>query len=365
MARATQPSFVCELPLVLVAADERALRIRLDAARQVYNAALGEGLRRLTLLRESHVYRAARALPKRTKAERTARNIAFRQLDIHFRLREYDLHTYAKQFSQCWIGQHLDANTIQTITTRAWNAVRQYQLGVRGRPRFKGKGQFDSVEGKTNKQGIRWRDGHVRWGDDRHQAALVLQADIPADDPVVAHALACPVKFVRIVRRTLNGRDRFFVQLVCAGTPYRKPAHPVGQGVIGLDPGPRSFGIAGAAWGAQVDLATPLGSSRRERRRVQRAIDRQRRANNPANYLPDGCIRPGRKHWHISQHQRDNERKLAESHRKEAAYRKALHGQLVNALLGLATTSVLKRIAIGRFKKPTAKPSDRRLQRRL
>jgi len=145
MTRSTTPSFVCELPLVLVGADERRLQIRLDAARQVYNATLGESLRRLKLLRESKEYARARALPHRTKAERTARTIAFRQLDIRFRLREYDLHAYATQFGRCWIGRHLDANTIQTVTTRAWNAVRQYQLGLRGRPRFKGKGQFDSV----------------------------------------------------------------------------------------------------------------------------------------------------------------------------------------------------------------------------
>jgi len=351
MTRSTTPSFVCELPLVLVGADERHLQIRLDAARQVYNATLGESLRRLKLLRESKEYARARVLPHRTKAERTARAIAFRQLDIRFRLREYDLHAYATQFGRCWIGQHLDANTIQTVTTRAWNAVRQYQLGVRGRPRFRGKGQFDSVEGKTNRQGIRWRNGQVRWGDDHHQAALSLRARIPVDDPVVTHALACPIKFVRIVRRTLNGRIRFFVQLVCAGTPYQKSSPPVEPGVIGLDPGPRTFGMAGANWGAQVDLITPLAQSRRKRRQLQRQIDRQRRANNPGNYLRDGQVKPGRKRWHISQHQRDNERKLAESQRKEAAHRKTLHGQLVNALLGLGNDFRIEKNSYRSFQK--------------
>src|SRR5439155_25046923 len=110
--------------------------------------------------------------------------------------------------------------------TRAWHAVRQYQLGVRGKPRFKGKGQFDSVEGKTNKQGIRWRDGAVVWGD------RTFRADIDLTDAVVVHALSCPVKRVRIVRRILNGRVRFFVQLVCAGRPYQTPTRGGGVGVI-------------------------------------------------------------------------------------------------------------------------------------
>jgi len=323
MPRATIPSFVCELPLVLAGDDERRLLIRLDCARQVYNAVLGESLKRLKLLRQSKAFQMARL--KRGKARRDA----FRALDMQIRLREYDLHGYATQFGRSWLGQHLDANTIQTVASRAWNAVRQYQIGVRGHPRFKGKGQFDSVEGKSNRQGIRWRSGVVVWGN------LTLRARIPTDDPVIAHGLACPIKRVRIVRRKLNGRERFFVQLICAGQPYCKPQHPVGQGVVGIDPGPRSFGIAGADWGAQVDLSTPLTLSHQQQRRLQRQIDRQRRANNPVNYLPDGRIRPGKYRWHISQNQRANERRLKEAKRKEAAHRKSLHGQLAGALLRL------------------------------
>ena len=316
-------SFICELPLILSGDDERRLHIRLDCARQVYNAVLGESLKRLALLRQSKAFQAARRGPRK------ARRDAFRALNVQFRLREYDLHGYATQFGRSWLGQHLDANTIQTVASRAWNAVRQYQLGVRGCPRFKGKGQLHSVEGKSNKQGIRWRSGAVAWGN------LSLHARIPAGDPVIAHGLACPIKRVRIVRRKLNGRDRFFVQLVCAGQPYRNPAAVTGQGVIGLDPGPRSFGIAGVDWGYPVDLSTPLTRSRQQQRRLQRQIDRQRRANNPDNYLPDGRVRPGPKHWHISQKLHDSERRLAEAKRKEAAHRKSLRGQLANTLLRL------------------------------
>src|SRR5215469_7415834 len=103
--------------------------------------------------------------------------------------------------------------TIQTVASRAWQAVRQYQLGVRGRPRFKGKGQFVSVEGKTLKQGLRWHSGELVWGTRR------VRAHIPSDDPVVAHALGCPIKYVRLVRRKLNDKTRWFVQLICAGKP--------------------------------------------------------------------------------------------------------------------------------------------------
>src|SRR6266540_201918 len=132
MPGTTTPSFVCELPLVTVSDDERRLRIRLDCARQVYNAVLGESLSRLALLRQSKAFQTARAMPKRSKEQQRERAAAFRDLDVQFRLREYDLHAYAVRFSCSWLGEHLDANTIQTVASRAWNAVRQYQLGTRG-----------------------------------------------------------------------------------------------------------------------------------------------------------------------------------------------------------------------------------------
>jgi hypothetical protein len=53
LMRATTSSFVAGFPLYTTAADEAALPIRLDAERNIYNASLGESLRRLNLMRES------------------------------------------------------------------------------------------------------------------------------------------------------------------------------------------------------------------------------------------------------------------------------------------------------------------------
>ena len=359
MARTTTPSFVCELPLVLVGADERRLLVRLDSARQVYNAVLGEGLQRLRRLRQSRDYQVAQAMPKRTKDEQKARAIAFRALDKQFGLRQYDLEPCGRQIAASWIGEHLDGETIRAIVVRAWGAVKMYQLGVRGQPRFKGKGQFDSVEGKSNTTGLRWCDGTVIWGDDRHQKRLTLRVRLDSADPVVAHAQTCRVKYIRLVRRKLNERNRFFVQLVCAGQPYQKPQHAVGEGVIGIDPGPRTFGLAGADWGAQVDLSTPLNLSHQARRRLQRKIDRQRRANNPGNYLSNGRIRSGKKTWRISHNQRASERRLAEVDRKATAHRKSLHGQLANAVLSRGNDIRVEKNSYKSFQKTFGKAVGR------
>jgi putative transposase len=63
-AKKRTPSFVCEIPLRVTPAQERALLARFEAARQVYNACLGEARRRVRLIQQARVYQRARRLPK-------------------------------------------------------------------------------------------------------------------------------------------------------------------------------------------------------------------------------------------------------------------------------------------------------------
>jgi hypothetical protein len=72
-----------------------------------------------------------------------------------------------------------------------------------------GKQQLDTVEGKTNTSGIRWCGDRVEW------KGLVLLALLDRRDRGQAHGLACPVKYVRLVRRKLLDRNRFYAQVVC------------------------------------------------------------------------------------------------------------------------------------------------------
>ena len=343
MGRAGTPSFITELPLRITPAQERVLLVRLEAARQVYNACLGEALRRLALLRQSRAYRKARSLPRREKGspEAKARALAFREAAAAAGFSEYALHRWATCFRGTWLRQHLDSNTVQKLATRAFLAVREHALGRRGRPRFKGRNQFDSVEGKSNKSGIRWRDGRVEW------SGLELEAIIDDRDPVVQHGLGCRVKYVRLVRRKIGQKNRFYAQLVCEGRPLRKERNCTGRGVVGLDIGPSTVAIVTPEAGhASLQLfCTGLEPRQREIRRLQRKIDRQRRANNPQNYNPDGTVKKGARSWRRSARQKRVEAKLAELHRKQAAHRRSLHGQLANSILRLGDVVRLEKLS--------------------
>jgi putative transposase len=347
MARATTASFICELPLRATPTAERELLIRLDGARMIYNACLGESLRRLAQLRESRAYKDARQMSKGMRGSDASRKRAeaFRLAKERVGFREYDLHAYAKQFGGSWLGKRLDSLTIQKTATRAFLAVQQFAFGKRGKPRFKGKGWYDSVEGKTNTSGILWRENKVRW------FGLDLLAVIDPQDEVIAHGLACPVKFVRIVRRKLNGRNRFYAQLICEGLPYRKEKHTLGQGVLGLDIGPSAIAIVSEQSATLERFCEELEPKQKEIRKLQRKLDRQRRAGNPDHYSPNGTIKPGQTEWYFSHRYVHTREQLAELHRKQAAQRKSLHGRQVNRILAQGNVIKLERLSYRAFQK--------------
>ena len=54
----------------------------------------------------------------------------------------------------------------------------------------------------------------------------------------------------------------------------------------------------------------PLQDALRKLRRLQRQLDRQRRANNPGNYLPDGRVKPGVSGWVKSKRMQRTEARL-------------------------------------------------------
>ena len=316
-------------------AQERTLLARLEAARQVYNACLGEAGRRARLVRESKAFQRARTLPR----DDPARKALFAQARAQHACSEYALHAYAQQFGSSWLGEHLDSLTIQKLASRAYRAANRLLVGKARRVRFKGKHQLDTVEGKTNTSGLRWCGDRVEW------KGLVLPARLDPRDPVQAHGLACPVKYVRLVRRKLGERNRFYAQLVCQGTPYQKPQHQLGSGIVGLDLGPSAIAVVSEQAALLQPFCPEVAPDAKALRRLDRQLDRQRRANNPANYDERGRVKRGKKRWKVSKRQRQVLARRREVHRKLAATRKRSHGQLAHRVLALGSTFQLEQLS--------------------
>jgi transposase len=322
--RAKTDSFIAEFPLRTSASDERVLSVRLDAARQIYNAVLGECLRVLALMRESKEWSRALSMPK--SRERT---VLFRAVRDRFDFKSSMADRFAILCKNaCWVGDHLSSNETQKAALRAFNAVEQHAFGVRGRPRFKRFGELHSVEGKTNAAGIRFQDGAIEW------SGLRMPIMLDPRDPKAwqAEALERKTKYCRLVRRRVHGRDRWYVQLVQTGSSPLVSATVPGA-VVGLDLGP-SMIAAVADTDAMLERFCPaVEQPWRELRRLERAMDRSRRATNPDNFDCRGCAKKGKKRWKRSRRYQRLAQKRRERERRLAAERKRSHGELANRVL--------------------------------
>ncbi|MEI6141206.1 MAG: hypothetical protein WCP85_18195, partial [Mariniphaga sp.] len=322
------PSFILELPLKVSRRNEKIILSQLESARKLYNASLGEAKRRANLIRQSRIFDKARKIPRAPKDSLKPKDIKNRKLkkDLFSKAREaydfneYSLHKYIGELRHN-LPNNLDIHTTQKLATRAFKAVEKILFGTARKVRFKGFNQLNSVESKSNVAGIRWKNNRLEWGE------LSLEAIINKKDEVIFHGLQHKVKYSRLYRKIIKGKNKFYVQLVLQGKPLIKAKNKLGKGNVCYDLGPSTVGIVGD--NGEVDekreiinakllqFCSELDPRIKEIANLQRKIDRQRRANNPDNFADgngQGKIKKGRLIWRKSKHQLNNENKLKELH---------------------------------------------------
>jgi transposase len=307
----------------------------------MYNACLGEAMRRLKLIRQSKDFNRARS----KKPSNPERKVLFKRARERYDFSEYALHSWCTQLRHSWLDKHIDSNTAQKLATRAYKAVEKVLFGQAKSVRFKGKNQMDSVEGKRNTSGIRWKGEVVEWG------GLQLRARIPGNDSVILHGLNSKVKYVRLVRRKISGKNRFYAQLVCQGKPFIKPKNTLGQGDVGIDIGPSTIAVVSDTESRLQQFASKLEFDAQKVRKLQRRMERSRRATNADNYNPNGTLKKGKKKWNSSKSYLKTRTSKANLERKLAAHRKSLHGELVNDILRTGDTFKLEKLSYKAFQK--------------
>ena len=356
MPESKKSSFVHELKLKLDPKQESILNVRLNISRQVYNACLGEGLKRLNLMRDSKDWQRACKMPPKIKGQKNSlvvnkeRQELFKTARQKHDFSEYALHRYTTHLRRSqYISDHVDSQTAQKIASRAFNAIMQYTIAKRGKPRFKSYHRFSSVEGKSNHSGIRWVDGKIKWG---KNFECGVYFDFKDKHGLECYALSCKTKYVRLVKRSIKGTAVWYAQLIQEGTPYIKGKNKLGSEVVGLDIGPSSIAVVSKKDAWLQAFCPEVNEPSKKIKALQRKMSRSLRMSNPQNYEEDrwvvnangkkilkkGKVKKGFLKWERSKKYQSARFEVAETHRKMAATRKRSHGELANKILASGTT---------------------------
>ena len=350
--RTSTSSYIVELPLRVNDQQNRFLEKAFEFGRTLYNATLGTALGRLQRMRETQEWRVARDMPKGK-----ARTKAFSAVHKAFGLTEFGLTIIANNHRKASGRKDIGAHEAQSIGKAVWRALQRHMFRKAGRPRFKSfRRGLNSIEG-TNNQEIMYKPerGAIVWR--KH-----VMTYMKPDTGYMKEALASDrrVKYCRIVRRTLNGVRRWFVQLVVEGLPPVRKVYASKCEVVGIDPGSSRIAYFHERHAAIVEVAPHVDLKEPKIRLLQRRIDRSRRANNPDNYNPDGTVKKGSLTWNTSNRGRRTAAKLAEHHRCLAATRKRDHGELVNDLLQIGGTIKIEKNNYRSFQRCFGRSTNRR-----
>ena len=368
------PTFIHELKLNPNKSEQKVLSIRLDVGRQIYNVCLGEALKRLKLMRQSKLYQRAIKQPINLKKPKgkliknKERSSLFKQAREKYLFGEYDLHKYlSKKYSGTWLTQHIDSLVAQKLASRAFKAVEEYAYGKHGRPRFRAKRRFSSVEGKNNLSGLRFLNSKIIWSaKGGSKLSLTPCYDKKDKDGLEAYALSQRTKYVRLVCKYIKGQPAWYAQLIQEGTPYIKAKNKINrEEIVGLDIGPSTIAIVGSNKACLQPFAKKTISYHIEIKKLQKKMARSLRAMNLNNFNAEklkltpsgkkikkqGTVKPGHKVWHYSKRYQHMRITLSELQRKMAASRNGEHGELVNRILSLGNIVKTEKLSYKSFQK--------------
>ena len=332
----SNPCFSLELALRIDSAGRKRLDRDFDFGRQLVNATLGTALGRRTQMRQTPEWKAACAMPK--GKERTK---AFSELSKRFGIASaYDFEKILQAHANAsGRAKQLHSDIKQVLADNLWKSWSNWRFEGKGRPRFKGASRgLHTLRGKKNATGISWKpdEQRVRYG------GKLYRVHIPAKDVYAREALRDPsdptkwrkVKYCTLVRKTIYGKTKYFVQILFEGYPPTRIVPAPKTLEVGIDPSMQSMTLVFNSGAAAKVTTTPSVEDRtHDIRRLQRAMDRSRRATNPENFQENGVAKKGVKVWKQSKAYRQLRNEVANLQRRRAATRKRDHGKLINLIL--------------------------------
>ena len=294
---------------------------------QIYNGCLDTALKRLHKLQMDPEYQ----MLVRDKSV-PGRNKRIRQKQLEYGYTEYQLHEKAAEMKHHF-SDVVGIDECQKQATKAFRAVEKIRFHEADRVRHHSVYDDTTVEGKSKNSALNYRNGLLYIGRKHRYEVKVKPGDTYAEEAIRNNRL----KYVRLVRKTIRGKTRYFVQLVLRGIPPKKHEYGSDETVTGLD-----IGVSTAAEVSQEhvqlhELAPEIPETDAEIRRISRAMERSRRISNPSNYNSDGTVRRGKLQWKYSGRYRKLRAKRKELYRKRAVCLKESHERLANAILERST----------------------------
>lgn len=296
--RSVTDSFTLELKLHTSKSDERFFSRCFYHAVRVHNSLVRHCRKQIVKLKRFPGYKRLLSeyisYPEKSKERKEiGKELSF--IVSYYGLTEYSLHEYVK-VKQAPVSKFIGSMVAQKIASDVWRSVESFLYKNGKEIHFLKFNDIKSFEGKNNTANITYQNNTLKVGKRKISVS-------PAKTDYEKESLTHRVKYCRVVRKAFDNRFHYYLQLVLEGYPPIK--HTVGSGVAGLDIGTSTVAFVSNESCKLTLLGDKLDSIEKEKARIQRAMDRSRRAMNPNKYHSDDTYnRKDHSKWKVSNHYR-------------------------------------------------------------
>lgn len=404
MKRSSTKTFILEFETGLTKKDRDLCEKKLRVGRQIYNAFLGEALKRYKAYHADEEQKAVSkeygevkkqvesidakikklndkkkdtSLSKEEKAElialkeeRTPYGEKLKELSGTFeKLKKRHNYGGAYYLNPMRIDQSnhfqgaLNSQVVQSLSHRAIKTIEKYDENMKiykeelkkfleGKTKekpeppkvnFVKKNETFSIEGCTNEQGITYRNGEI-YLDLRKKVHIAIKPVRKNDEAYYRKALENRVKYCRLLSREIRGKIRYYVQVVLEGVPPIN--HNYGEDNIDiLDVKVSHLLLQKEDQKKEIELAPNCKNPEEKIADLDRKMDASRRATNPENYNEDGTCKEGTLKWNYSKNYEKLKARRKELYRSMAERRKISHEILANDIIEQGSNINIKHLS--------------------
>lgn len=351
-------NFVVEFPLITEPYQEHILNKRFEIGRIIYNTLVNQTKK---IYKEMIKTKKYRELQNKLSDDEKSNKLVWKEINNIRKENGFSEYSFHKLVSkpQKYFKKNIDSFTAQKIATRLWLAYDKLFYGDGEKIYFKKFGTLNSLEGKSNSSGIRFKNNKIYWN------KLIIPVKINYSNSYEYEALQHKICYNRIIRKYVKNKYKYYVQIVFEGIPPIKinqntgeVKHHIGNGDVGLDIGTSTIAISSMTDVKIFELADKVKNIEREKLLLQRKMSRSRFSTNPNNYNSDGTIKSqgNRKvKWIKSNHYIKYQKQLRELYRKQTAVRKYQHECLANYIISLGNKFFVEKMNFKALQKCTTK----------
>lgn len=367
---------VITVPLKTRIYEEDIINKRMELCRKIYNNMLHDRLKALRKMEHDKDYIASKEVIlsaykidnesekkkiKKSQEYKNAQEIQ-KQKMLEYGFSEFAFISFAYNFIKPFTSNVTSTVASYSIAKPMWVAFSNYFFSNGQMVHFKSFEALNSLasDGKaglklvgTNKKSTRKPDSpfglSVMFGSNRGGKVITMPLIVDKEDLYMQEMICHNIKVVRLVRKKINGRYKYYVQLTVDCPPAIKYdrdtgeiKNPINDGNVGIFIDTRKITFCSKSGVKQIDLINKKQIEMEEKLAdINRFLDTSRRISNPENFNEDGTFKKGiyvdgqktKLRWTNSNNYLKAKNKKANIQRKLAEQRKIRAGEIANLIL--------------------------------